>query len=120
MGWIGETNRRNIDSPKGWSDLQELAMIQAEVKAPSRRMREVKQGIKKLEKLMSDVSNLQTTIQLVLNELHSIQGVILVLSSSPVCTLFVYKMLLPYGMVVSDHIQENYQPRKPQTPYMKN
>ncbi|PIA30802.1 hypothetical protein AQUCO_05400121v1 [Aquilegia coerulea] len=108
---LQDLNQEFDELQTGRKDL-ELVLTQTEVKASSRRkhigrMREVKQGIKRLEKLMSSVSVLQTAIQLMLHEIHSIQGVMLVLGSSPVRPQHVYEMLFSHGRVVSDHGKEN-------------
>ncbi|KAF8394431.1 hypothetical protein HHK36_020639 [Tetracentron sinense] len=81
-------------------------LTQTEVKASSRRkhngrMREVKQGIRKLEKLMNTIFSLQTALQLMLNEIHDIQGVILVLGTNPIRPQHVYEMCFSHGRVVS-------------------
>ncbi|KAK2363641.1 nonstructural protein [Trifolium repens] len=59
----------------------------SEVKASFRRkhvsrMREIKVGIKRLDKLMSSLSNLQTALKLMINEVHTIGGVVLALGGS--------------------------------------
>jgi hypothetical protein len=59
----------------------------SEVKASFRRkhvsrMREIKVGIKRLDKLMSSLSNLQTALKLMINEVRTIGGVVLALGGS--------------------------------------
>ncbi|XP_042516128.1 uncharacterized protein LOC122090553 [Macadamia integrifolia] len=85
----------------------ELALSQEEMKASSRRkhngrMRELKQGVRKLEKLMNSISNIQTAMQLVLNEIPDIQGVIIVLGSNPVRPRHVYEMCFSHGKVTME------------------
>ncbi|OVA05755.1 hypothetical protein BVC80_9037g4 [Macleaya cordata] len=85
----------------------ESVLTQSEVKSSLRRkhngrMREVKQGIKRLEKLMKAVSNIQTALQLMLNEVHGIEGVILVLGASPIRPQHVYEMSFFHGRVVAE------------------
>ncbi|KAL4603005.1 hypothetical protein ACB092_10G094600 [Castanea dentata] len=64
------------------------------------RMREVKHGIKKLEKLMNTVSNLQTALKLMMSEIPNVQGVILVLGASPIRPQHVYELCFSHGKVV--------------------
>ncbi|GLU07535.1 hypothetical protein SLE2022_244900 [Rubroshorea leprosula] len=70
---------------------------QTEVKASLRRqhmgrMREVKQGIRRLQKFMNTISSLETALQLIISEIPSIQEVILVLGASPIRPQHVYEM----------------------------
>ncbi|KAF9614351.1 hypothetical protein IFM89_018104 [Coptis chinensis] len=86
----------------------ELISTQSEVKASSRRnqigrMREVKQGLKRMEKLMNTLASLNTAIQLMLNESHNIEGVMLVLGSSPIRPQQVYEMFFSHGSFVAEH-----------------
>ncbi|XP_057966578.1 uncharacterized protein LOC131156709 [Malania oleifera] len=90
------------------AEYQELEMVltQTEAKASSRRkhagkMRELKQGIRRLEKLMKTVSSVQTALQLVISEIPDIQGVILVLGASPIRPQHVYEMCFSHGSIVT-------------------
>ncbi|KAF9615796.1 hypothetical protein IFM89_026467 [Coptis chinensis] len=66
-------------------------------------MREVKQGLKRMEKLMNTLASLNTAIQLMLNESHNIEGVMLVLGSSPIRPQQVYEMFFSHGSFVAEH-----------------
>ncbi|KAK9282531.1 hypothetical protein L1049_005451 [Liquidambar formosana] len=84
----------------------ETVLTQSEVKASSRRkhagrLREVKHGIKKLEKLINTVSSLRAALQLMVTEIPDIQGVILILGASPIRPQHVYEMCFSHGRVVS-------------------
>lgn len=77
-----------------------------EVKASFRRkhvsrMRDIKVGIKRLDKLMSSLSNLQTAIKAMINEATTIEGVILALGASPLRPHHVYALDFPRGIAVS-------------------
>lgn len=91
------------------SEYKELGLVhaQTELKAPSRRkhsgrMREVKHGIKRLEKLMNTVSNLQIALQTIISETPNIERVILILGSSPVRPQYVYEIGFSHGKVVPE------------------
>ncbi|KAF9604594.1 hypothetical protein IFM89_008038 [Coptis chinensis] len=93
---------------KGGSGKTTSAVLAAQVKASSRRnqigrMREVKQGLKRMEKLMNTLASLKASIQLMLNESHNIEGVMLVLGSSPIRPQQVYEMLFSHGSFVAEH-----------------
>ncbi|XP_010259868.1 PREDICTED: uncharacterized protein LOC104599157 [Nelumbo nucifera] len=80
----------------------DLVRTQTNVKASSQRkhignMREVKQGIKKLGKLMNSIFSLQTAIQLMLNEIPDIHEIILILGASPLRPKYVYEMCFSCG-----------------------
>lgn len=71
-----------------------------EVKASFRRMhvsrmREIKVGIKRLDKLMSSLSKLQTALKVIINECHNIDGVILALGGSSLRPQNVYVLEFP-------------------------
>ncbi|XP_039008670.1 uncharacterized protein LOC120136779 [Hibiscus syriacus] len=55
-------------------------------------MREVKRGIKKMEKFMSTISSIQTALQLMIRETPNVQEVILVLGASPIRPQHVYQL----------------------------
>ncbi|KAJ4954646.1 hypothetical protein NE237_011429 [Protea cynaroides] len=85
----------------------ELVLSQEEMKASSRRkhnarMRELKQGVRKLEKLMISISSLQTAMQLALNEIPDIQRIIIVLGSNPLRPQHVYEMCFSHGKVTME------------------
>ncbi|XP_010941759.1 uncharacterized protein [Elaeis guineensis] len=61
------------------------------------RKREVKQGIKRLEKLMNSISSLLSALQGALDEMPNIQGVTMVLGASPLRPQHVYQMLFFHG-----------------------
>lgn len=64
------------------------------------RMREVRQGIRRLQKFMDAFSGLQTALQLMLSEVPDIQGIILVLGASPIRPQHVYEFRFSHGRVV--------------------
>lgn len=83
-----------------------MDLRQSEVKPVSRRMnlsrkREIKHGIRRLDKLMSTVSSLQTALQLVISEIPNIQEVIFVLGASPLRPRHVYQLFFSHGKSVS-------------------
>ncbi|KAG1365167.1 hypothetical protein COCNU_12G001670 [Cocos nucifera] len=61
------------------------------------RKRELKQGIKRLEKLMNSISSLLSALQEALDEMPNIQGVTMVLGASPLRPQHVYQMLFFHG-----------------------
>ncbi|XP_058083492.1 uncharacterized protein LOC131231338 [Magnolia sinica] len=66
------------------------------------RIREVKQGIKRMEKLMNSISTLLSALQLMLDETPNIEGVILVLGGSLIRPQYVYEMFFSRGRVASE------------------
>lgn len=56
------------------------------------RKREVRMGIKRLEKLMNTISNMKAALQLIITEIPSIESVLLVLGSSPLRPLHIYEL----------------------------
>ncbi|XP_031263808.1 uncharacterized protein LOC116122040 isoform X1 [Pistacia vera] len=83
----------------------EMALRQSELKASSRRnhtnrMRELKHGIRRGEKLMNTVSSFQTALQLIISESPNIQEVILVLGGSPLRPHHVYQLFFSHGKSV--------------------
>ncbi|RZC55410.1 hypothetical protein C5167_014270 [Papaver somniferum] len=85
----------------------ETALAQREVRLSARRqhngrMREVKQGIRRLEKLMRDFSRIQTALQLMLNEVHGLESVVLILGGSPLRPQHVYEMSFSHGRIVEE------------------
>ncbi|XVF72422.1 hypothetical protein PTKIN_Ptkin12aG0120100 [Pterospermum kingtungense] len=82
----------------------EMDLTKVEAKASSRRkhygrMREVKQGIRRMEKFMSRVSSLQTALQLMIREIPNIQEVILVIGASPIRPQHVYQLHFSHSNV---------------------
>ncbi|XWS31593.1 hypothetical protein CRYUN_Cryun23aG0089600 [Craigia yunnanensis] len=80
----------------------EMDLTKTESKASLRRkhfgrMREVKQGIRRMERFMSRVSSLQTALQLMISEIPNIQEVILVLEASPIRPQHVYQMYFSHA-----------------------
>uniref|UniRef100_A0A7N0SYC4 Uncharacterized protein n=1 Tax=Kalanchoe fedtschenkoi TaxID=63787 RepID=A0A7N0SYC4_KALFE len=80
----------------------ELCAKQVEAKAVTRRMnvvkkREVKYGIKRLQKLMSTTSDVEAALQLILNEAPNIQSVLLILGASSMRPQHVYEMSFLQG-----------------------
>ncbi|OMP05027.1 hypothetical protein COLO4_09104 [Corchorus olitorius] len=82
----------------------EMDLTKTEVKASLRlrrkhigRMREVKQGIRRMEKFMNTVSSLQNALQLMIREMSNIQEVILVLGASPIRPLHIYQMYFSHA-----------------------
>ena len=90
------------------SEYKQLGMdMRTEVKALNRRkcmsrMREIKVGIKRLDKLMSSLSNLQTALKLIINEVPTIGGVILALGGSSLRPQNVYVLEFPSEIGVSN------------------
>ncbi|KAK4731930.1 hypothetical protein R3W88_024918 [Solanum pinnatisectum] len=74
----------------------ETAIVQAETCSLRRnhasRKREVRMGIRRLDKLMNTISSLRTALQLMITEFPAIQRVILILGSSPLRPLNVYEL----------------------------
>ncbi|XP_045795242.1 uncharacterized protein LOC123889789 isoform X2 [Trifolium pratense] len=90
------------------SEYKQLEMDMGnEVKASFRRkhvsrMREIKVGIKRLDKLMSSLSNVQTALKLMINEVHTIGGVVLALGGSSLRPQNVYVLEFPCRIDVSN------------------
>lgn len=55
-------------------------------------MREVRQGIKRMEKLMNSVSGFQAAIKLLISETPNIQEVLLILGATPLRPQYVYEL----------------------------
>lgn len=78
----------------------------AEMKASLRRKhvwrkRELKQGIRRLEKLMTTVANFKIALQLLITEAPHIQRLALVLGPSPLRPLHLYELCLSHGTIAS-------------------
>ncbi|KAG2693649.1 hypothetical protein I3760_08G105800 [Carya illinoinensis] len=61
------------------------------------RMRDAKKGIRRLEKLMNTISNLQTALKQVITEFPNVEGVVLVLGASPIRPRHVYELCFSHG-----------------------
>ena len=61
------------------------------------RKREVKHGIKRLEKLMKTVASTQTALQLLFSEMPHVEAVILILGGSPGRPRHVYEVAFSHG-----------------------
>ncbi|KAF3791670.1 hypothetical protein EJ110_NYTH13826 [Nymphaea thermarum] len=61
------------------------------------KLREVKRGIRRWEKLMNSVNSLLSALQLWLDEILEVHEVILILGASPLRPLHVYKMCFSHG-----------------------
>ncbi|KAK4357370.1 hypothetical protein RND71_022980 [Anisodus tanguticus] len=74
----------------------ETAIVQAETCSLRRkhasRKREVRMGIRRLEKLMNTISSLKIALQLMIMEFPAIQRVVLILGPSPLRPLYVYEL----------------------------
>ncbi|XAR58538.1 hypothetical protein NMG60_11013970 [Bertholletia excelsa] len=84
----------------------EIVLAQSEVKASLRRkhagrMREIKLGIRRLEKVMKTVSSVKSALKLMISEIPDIQQVILVLGASPLRPQHVYEVWFSHGKLVS-------------------
>ncbi|XP_019177348.1 PREDICTED: uncharacterized protein LOC109172611 [Ipomoea nil] len=84
----------------------ETALAQEETRGPLRRKhaarkREVRMGIKRLEKLMNMVSSMKTALQLIITEIPCIESVLLVLGPSPLRPLHIYELHFPRRARVS-------------------
>lgn len=79
-----------------------MDLAKTELKASLRRkhigrMREVKQGIRKMEKFMSTISSLQSALQLLISQIPNIHEVILVLGTSPIRPQHVYQLCFSHA-----------------------
>ncbi|KAL4558781.1 hypothetical protein LXL04_036983 [Taraxacum kok-saghyz] len=80
----------------------EAVLADSEMKASQRRVqngrkREVKHGIKKLQKLMNNIHNTQTALKLVFTEIPDVQAVILILGGSPTRPQHIYELYFSHG-----------------------
>ncbi|KAK2648279.1 hypothetical protein Ddye_015768 [Dipteronia dyeriana] len=83
----------------------EMGLTQYEVKGSTRRkhisrMREVKHGIRRFDKLMKTVSSLETMLHLIFREIRDIQQVVLILGGSPLRPQHVYELYFSHGKFV--------------------
>ncbi|KAK2990497.1 hypothetical protein RJ640_019777 [Escallonia rubra] len=84
-----------------YKDLETI-LAQTEAKASLRRQhvgrkREVKQVLRRLDKLMNTVGSHRTALQVVISEVPNIQAVIMVLGASPVRPQHVYELCFSHG-----------------------
>ncbi|KAL3531353.1 hypothetical protein ACH5RR_010675 [Cinchona calisaya] len=84
----------------------DMVVSQAEMKPSLRRKhfsrrREVKQGIKRLEKLMTTIADFRIALQLLITEVPHIDRLILVLGPSPLRPLHLYELCFSRGRIVS-------------------
>ncbi|KAG8389359.1 hypothetical protein BUALT_Bualt02G0221100 [Buddleja alternifolia] len=85
----------------------EVELAKSEAKAISTRRkqaarkREVKMGIRRLEKLMKCITNLKTALQSMFAEVPNIEKISLVLGPSPLRPLHVYELCFPHGRATS-------------------
>ncbi|XP_027353136.1 uncharacterized protein LOC113863679 isoform X2 [Abrus precatorius] len=90
------------------SEYKELEMaLETQVKASFRRkhvskMRDLKVGIKRLDKFMNSLLNIQTAIKIVINEVPSIDGVVLALGASPLRPQHIYVLNYSHEIAVSE------------------
>ncbi|PAN30876.1 hypothetical protein PAHAL_5G369200 [Panicum hallii] len=75
----------------------EFASLKEEMIKYNTRKREVRCRIKKHEKLMNGISTLLCALQQALDEVSSIEGVVLILGGSLVRPLFVYDITISHG-----------------------
>ncbi|XP_022758203.1 uncharacterized protein LOC111305185 isoform X2 [Durio zibethinus] len=83
-----------------YKELMDLTKTEAKASLRQKhigRMREVKQGIRRMEKFMSTISSLQTAFQLMISEIPNIHEVILVLGSNPIRPQHVYHMYFSHA-----------------------
>ncbi|KAK7336742.1 hypothetical protein VNO77_17288 [Canavalia gladiata] len=89
------------------SEYKQLEMtLGSEVKASFRRkhvskMRDIKMGIKRLDKLMNSLLNLQTAIKIMVKEIPTVDGVVLALGASPLRPQHIYVLNFSHGIAVS-------------------
>ncbi|WCJ29196.1 hypothetical protein M5689_010844 [Euphorbia peplus] len=80
----------------------ETALAQAEPKASVRRQnlsrrREVKGGIRRLDKLMNTVNLLESALQLIITQVPNLESFLLVLGPSPIRPHHVYELCFSHG-----------------------
>ncbi|XP_057800843.1 uncharacterized protein LOC131016220 [Salvia miltiorrhiza] len=81
----------------------EIELSESEPKAPlirrklAARKREVKMGIRRLEKLMGCISNLKAALQLLIAEVPNVDKISLVLGPSPLRPLHIYELSFSNG-----------------------
>ncbi|CAL1382961.1 unnamed protein product [Linum trigynum] len=65
------------------------------------RMRDIKRGIRKLQKLMDTVNGLDTALQMIISEVPGVESAILILGSSPIRPHHVYEFSFTHGYDVA-------------------
>ncbi|CAO2179926.1 unnamed protein product [Urochloa humidicola] len=93
-------------------EMTEMTLQQAELKPSDQRKhntrkREVRRRIKKHEKLMKGISTLLCAFQQALDQVSSIEGVVLILGGSLVRPLFVYDITISNGMFDSGSAKDH-------------
>ncbi|WVZ86010.1 hypothetical protein U9M48_032858 [Paspalum notatum var. saurae] len=93
-------------------EMAEMTLQPAEIKPSDQRKyntrkREVRRRIKKHENLMNGISTLLCSLQQALDEVSSIEGVVLVLGGSLVRPLFVYDIAISHGTFDSGSAKEH-------------
>ncbi|TKY62458.1 hypothetical protein E2542_SST12314 [Spatholobus suberectus] len=89
------------------SEYKQLEMgLGTEVKPSFRRkhvskMRDIKVGIKRLDKLMNSLLNIQTAFKIMINEVPTIDGVVLALGASPLRPQHIYVLNFFHAIDVS-------------------
>ncbi|EEF41717.1 conserved hypothetical protein [Ricinus communis] len=79
-----------------------MAVAQAEAKASTKRkhisrMREVRIGIKRFDKLISTITGLETALQLIISGIPGLESFILILGASPLRPQQVYELSFSHG-----------------------
>ncbi|KAL5561662.1 hypothetical protein UlMin_031409 [Ulmus minor] len=97
-----------------------LGLKQTIEKASERRkqvsqMREVKQGIRRFEKLMRSVSDFRNALELIINEVPNIPEATLVLGSTPIRPQQVYEMSFSHGNCLPIGAQDFTKSKRAQT-----
>ncbi|XP_061341390.1 uncharacterized protein LOC133287739 isoform X2 [Gastrolobium bilobum] len=90
------------------SEFKQLEMAMGtELKASCRRkhvskMRDIKLGIRRLDKFMNSLLNVETAIKMIISDIPTIEGVILALGASPLRPQHIYVLDFPHGISVSN------------------
>lgn len=64
-------------------------------------MRDIKRGIRRLEKLMNALSNVKIAIKLIINEIPDIEEIILALGASPHRPQHIYDLSFSHGRAIA-------------------
>ncbi|PIN25846.1 hypothetical protein CDL12_01398 [Handroanthus impetiginosus] len=91
------TEFKELEVELGKSEVKAISMRRKQ----AARKREVKMGIRRLEKLMNCVSNLKTALQLMISEVPHVEKISLVLGPSPLRPLHVYELSFSHQRTVS-------------------
>lgn len=65
------------------------------------KMRDIKVGIKRLDKLMNSLLNLQTAFKIAIDEVPTIDGVVVALGASPLRPQHIYELNFSHSIGVS-------------------